>query len=327
MKKRIQIKRVLSFLFVTLIFLLPLIGLSEYVMRVIVICGLYIMLAASLNLLSGVTGQVSVGHIAFYGIGAYTSALAAMRLSLPYIVCFLLAIVVSAIMGLVIGLPSLRLTGAYLAVITLGFGEVVRIIMLNWMELTRGPMGLVNVPAPELFGISFDNSKKYFYLIFFSCIVTLLFLRNIIGGKYGRNLFAIKYDEMAAASMGINVYKNKVIAFVISAAIAGAAGSLYAHLMMFLDPSSFVGDESIVVLSMVVLGGMGNMWGAVAAAVLLTALPELLRSFAVYRMLVYGILLVTIMLLKCVNWHEHRFVIALKKLIRRIRDRRLTWNS
>ena len=305
-----------SFVFLIIVAVLsvvPLFGFTEYVMRILVLCGLYVMLSASLNLLSGVTGQVSVGHIAFYGIGSYTSALASMHLGMPFWGCLLLAVLITTIFGAVIAFPSLRLSGGYLALITMGFGEVIRLIMLNWMSLTRGPMGLVNVPSPVIFGITFDNSQKYFYLVLIICVVALIVLNNLIKSKFGRNLRAIKDDELAAEAMGINTYIKKVTAFIIAAAIAGAAGSLYAHLMLFVDPTSFRNDESTVVLSMVVLGGMGNMWGSVIAAVLLTILPELLRGFSNYRMLIYGILLVAIMLLKCVHWTEFKLVQRLKQ--------------
>lgn len=285
-----------------ILYILPQFVANEYFMRIGVLSCLYALLSISLNLIAGVCGQVSMGHAAFFGIGSYASALVSMKLGMPWLVCVLIAFVISYLAGFIVGYPSLRLTGGYLAICTLGFGELIRIIMLNWVSLTRGPMGLVNIPRPIIFGIKIKSSASYFYICLTILIISYIILNNIINSKFGRNIKAIKNDDTAAEAMGVNVHMHKVISFAIAAAFAGIAGSILAHYFIFIEPSAFVGDESTSILSMVVLGGMGSMPGAVISATVLTALPEILRGFSQYRLLIYGFLLIFMMLAKTFSW-------------------------
>ncbi|GHV14619.1 branched-chain amino acid ABC transporter permease [Spirochaetia bacterium] len=294
----------IGFLILALLAVFPLMGFTQYVYRIAVSSALYAILAISLNLISGVAGQISLGHVAYYGIGAYTSALLVTKFGIPVWMGIFAALFVAAVFGFLIAIPSLKLSGGYLSIITMSFAEIIRLIELTWFDLTRGPMGILNIPKPEFFGIRLNTSGKYFYLVLILGLATYAALGRIINSKFGRNLRALRDDELSAESMGINVYRHKVIAFVIASAIAGMAGALYAHLMAFIDPSSFVSDESTVVLSMVVLGGMGSMNGAIIAAVILTVLPEALRSFSEVRMLLYGGILVLMMLLKIMDWQS-----------------------
>ena len=280
----------------------PLMGFSQYVYRIAVVSVLYAILAMSLNLIAGVAGQISLGHIAFYGIGAYTSALLCVNFGVSVWVGILAAFVVSMLFGLLIAIPTLNLSGGYLAILTMSFAEIIRLILLNWTSVTRGPMGILNIPKPSLFGYTIKSSGAFLYLVLTVAIIVYIGLHNLIHSRFGRNLQALRDDEISSESMGINVYRYKVIAFVISTGIAGVAGALFASYMEFIDPSSFISDESTVILSMVVLGGMGNMNGSIIAAALLTILPEALRSFSDYRMLVYGVVLVAMMLLKITDW-------------------------
>lgn len=280
----------------------PLMGFSQYVYRIAVVSVLYAILAMSLNLIAGVAGQISLGHIAFYGIGAYTSALLCVNFGISVWVGILAAFVVSMLFGLLIAIPTLKLSGGYLAILTMSFAEIIRLILLNWTSVTRGPMGILNIPKPSLFGYTIKSSGAFLYLVLTVAIIVYIGLHNLIHSRFGRNLQALRDDEISSESMGINVYRYKVIAFVISTGIAGVAGALFASYMEFIDPSSFISDESTVILSMVVLGGMGNMNGSIIAAALLTILPEALRSFSDYRMLVYGVVLVAMMLLKITDW-------------------------
>lgn len=280
----------------------PLMGFSQYVYRIAVVSVLYAILAMSLNLIAGVAGQISLGHIAFYGIGAYTSALLCVNFGVSVWVGILAAFVVSMLFGLLIAIPTLKLSGGYLAILTMSFAEIIRLILLNWTSVTRGPMGILNIPKPSLFGYTIKSSGTFLYLVLTVAIIVYIGLHNLIHSRFGRNLQALRDDEISSESMGINVYRYKVIAFVISTGIAGVAGALFASYMEFIDPSSFISDESTVILSMVVLGGMGNMNGSIIAAALLTILPEALRSFSDYRMLVYGVVLVAMMLLKITDW-------------------------
>lgn len=280
----------------------PLMGFSQYVYRIAVVSVLYAILAMSLNLIAGVAGQISLGHIAFYGIGAYTSALLCVNFDVSVWVGILAAFVVSMLFGLLIAIPTLKLSGGYLAILTMSFAEIIRLILLNWTSVTRGPMGILNIPKPSLFGYTIKSSGAFLYLVLTVAIIVYIGLHNLIHSRFGRNLQALRDDEISSESMGINVYRYKVIAFVISTGVAGVAGALFASYMEFIDPSSFISDESTVILSMVVLGGMGNMNGSIIAAALLTILPEALRSFSDYRMLVYGVVLVAMMLLKITDW-------------------------
>lgn len=295
---------------VALVFPLVFAG-NNTVIRLGAVSLLYGILAISLNLISGVAGQISMGHVAFYGIGAYTSALLAMRANFPFPLCLLCAFLLSAVAGLVIGIPSLRMQGGYLAIISIGFAEIVRLTLLNWKSFTDGAKGLLNIPRPSIFGYTISSVTQSFYFFLFFLVVAYIALANLINSKFGRNLKAIKSDDIAAEAMGVNVYRSKVVAYVISASVAGVAGSLYAHYMMFISPYSFTSDVSTSILSMVVLGGLGNMYGAFLSAVVLTVLPETLRSLDSYRMLIYGVLLVAIMLSKTTVWSETRLGTAL----------------
>jgi branched-chain amino acid transport system permease protein len=284
--------------FLAIIAAIPFFGLSPYVMRILILSGIYIILALSLNILTGFTGQVSLGHAAFYGIGAYTSALLSIRFDLPFIATAAAGGVVAALFGFLLGLPTLRLNGTYLSIVTLGFCEIIRLIGLNWMSLTRGPMGLTGIPQPRIFGWVVNKDIEYFYLILLLVGITALTINNVIKSRTGRALISIREDELAAEAMGINVLKYKVIAFTTAAFFAGLAGSFYAHYASFIDPQSFTFDESIQILSMVILGGMGSNLGSAIGAITLVSIPEMLRSLQEYRMLIYGAVLVVMMLVR-----------------------------
>lgn len=300
-------KSALILLAFAFLLIFPQLGFRPYIYRVGVLCLIYAILASSLNLLSGVAGQISLGHIAYYGVGAYASALVALNFGWPHWLLMLVAFAVAAFTGLIIGVPSLRLSGGYLAITTLGFAEIIRLVMINWRSLTKGPLGLLNIPRPVYFGYTIKENKEYFYLVFLVLMITVFILYNLINSKFGRNLKALRDDEISAETCGIDCYKHKVLACVIAAGFAGVAGSLYAHYFIFIEPGTFASSESTVILSMVVLGGMGNMWGAIIAAIILTMLPESLRAFSDYRMFVYGMLLVVMMLGKTVDWQSLRY--------------------
>lgn len=289
------------FVLLVISLMLPMLLTSEYVLRILVMCFIYAILAASLNLLSGITGLISLGHAGFYAVGAYTSALFAIRLGWPVWTGLLLAAVVAGLFGLFIAWPATRLSGGYLAIVTLAFAEVIRLLIINFVELTNGNIGLMNIPQPEFFGLILNTCKRYYYYALIVLVVVLVLIANLVNSRFGRNLKAIKSDEIAAEVSGVNLHGTKVLVFVISAAIAGMAGSLYAHLAMYIDPKVFTTDVSMTVLGMVVLGGMGNQVGAVVSAFGLTILPELLRGLDRYRMLFYGVLLVAAMLIQTVD--------------------------
>jgi branched-chain amino acid transport system permease protein len=275
----------------------------EYFLHILVITGIYIILTLSLNLVVGYTGLASLGHAAFSCVGAYASSLLALRygvspwISLPVGAC------VAAILGLVIGAPSLRLKGDYLALATFGLGVIVYSIAKNWVAVTRGPMGLPGIPAFSIFGYQLSSVWAYLILVAFFVFLTFFVLRRIVKSPFGRILRSVREDEVAALAMGKNVNKYKMIVFVVGAFFAGIAGNLYAHYITFIDPSSFTVMESITILLMVVFGGMGSLGGSFVGAAVLVIFPEMLRFLgmpssvaAPLRQMIYGLLLIVLML-------------------------------
>ncbi len=257
--------------------------ISAYYLQIIILVGINIIMAASLNLIVGYTGQLSIGHAAFMSLGAYVSAIATLNLGLPFIASLFLGALVAGFFGILIGIPTLRLKGDYLAIATLGLGEIIRIIFLN-MKITGGAVGLRGIPK-----------QTTLLWVIAAALFTLFILQRILNSRVGRALIAIREDETAAESMGINATYYKTLAFGVGAFFAGLGGGLFAHYFRYIHPNVFGFMRSIEHLCMVVLGGLGNMWGAMLGAAALTAIPELLRAGAEYRLLVYGALLVLMM--------------------------------
>lgn len=275
----------------------------EYLLHILVITGIYIILTLSLNLVVGYTGLPSLGHAAFSCVGAYVSALFALNFGLSPWFGLLIGACVAALLGIIIGFPSLRLKGDYLALATFGLGVIVYSVAKNWVYLTRGPMGLPGIPGFSFFGIQLSEIWSYLILVIFFVILTYFIIRRIVNSPFGRVLRGIREDEMATLAMGKNVDKHKILVFVISAFFAGIAGSLYAHYITFIDPSSFTVMESIVILLMVVFGGMGSLAGSFVGASILVIFPELLRLLgmpssvaAPLRQMIYGLMLIILML-------------------------------
>jgi len=269
--------------------------MTAYLLHLAILAGIYILLALSLNLIVGYAGQVSLGHAAFYGIGAYASALAALNWHFPFPLAALSAMLATGACGLALGLPTLRLKEDYLAIVTLGFGVIVDLVFLN-LAITGGPDGLVGIPAPLFLGLSFRAPALYLLLVAAAVILALGFTYRLVNSYHGRALRAIRDHETTAQVMGINTSAYKIVIFTLAAAMAGLAGSLYAHYITFINPESFGLHTSILILCMVVLGGMGSMAGAVVGAVILTVLPELLRQTHALQDLIYGALLVGLLI-------------------------------
>jgi branched-chain amino acid transport system permease protein len=262
--------------------------LNKYFVDVAVLAGIYIMLALGLNIVVGLTGLLALGYIAFYAVGAYTYALLWVHFQLPFWLGLPIGAVVAALFGLLLGSPVLRLRGDYLAIVTLGFGEITRIVLNNWDEVTRGPNGILGIQRPRLFGFTFRQPMHYYYLILTMVLLTIFIVRRIERSRIGRAWVAIREDEVAARAMGVNVTALKLLAFAAGAAFAGLAGVFFAGKMTFISPESFTFMESVMVLCMVVLGGMGSIPGVILGAVALIILPEALRQFQLYRLLVFG---------------------------------------
>lgn len=267
----------------------------DYGMHIAISVALYVVLALSLNLNNGMAGQLNLGHAAFFGIGAYTAALLMLDRSWAFWAALPVAVVSSAVFGFLVGLPSLRVTGDYLGIVTLGFGEIVRLVLLNWIDLTRGPMGLPGIPGPRLFGVEFSGKVPYFYLVTLIAAVTWFAMDRLAASKFGLELLALREDERVARALGVNVGRAKVLSFVIAAACAGLAGAFFASYISFISPDTFLFNDSMIMLSMVVLGGMGSLVGSVLGAILLTIAPEALRFLGDWRLVLYGVLLTTMM--------------------------------
>jgi branched-chain amino acid transport system permease protein len=260
--------------------------------------GIYCILAMGQNLVTGFAGQLSLGQVAFYGLGGYSAALLAIHYGLPFYVTFVAGALVAAVFGLVVGVPALRLGGIYLGIATLGFAEIVRLVFLNWVRLTRGPMGLPGIPAPRIFGYTFSRAEAHYLLILALCLGVYLVLRRLVESRTGLALLALREDEVAAASVGVSTSHYKILAFTVAAFISGLAGAFYAHFITFVSPASFTRGESFLILSMYALGGPGSLEGSLLGAVLLSLAPELLRSASSYRMVLYGLLLVLLIIYK-----------------------------
>jgi len=262
---------------------------NDYLLRLINIGIIYAILAVSLNFVLGYAGQISLGHAGFFGIGAYTAAIVTHggsgELFWPV---FVLSGITAGIAGAIIGVPALRLKGHYLAFGTLGFGEIIRIILFNWREVTHGADGIGAIPPPAAFGFAFDSDQKYYFLGLAVLLLVLALARRTEISKFGRSFAALRDAELAAGTTGVNVTRIKILAFVISSVIAGCAGSLYAHLVGFISPDTFTFEVTAQVLAMVLLGGMGTTLGPVLGAVFITVLPEALRVSKEYYQVIYG---------------------------------------
>jgi branched-chain amino acid transport system permease protein len=294
--------------------------IGAYYYKIVVIAGINIILAVSLNLINGVTGQFSIGHAGFYAVGAYTSASlvhfgeASIRGAVSFLpklgqdaVLLLLGILVAAIAaglaGLAVGIPSLRLRGDYLAIVTLGFGEIIRVLILN-IDAVGGARGFSNIPP---------LSNFFFFWVFLFVLVTVASIHNLVNSSYGRAFISIRDDEIAAEAMGVDTTRFKVLAFVISSMFAGIAGSLFGHYNAYLNPNSFTFVTSFYLIIMIVVGGMGSIGGSIVGAVLVTVILEAFRSLSEFRLVGFSILLVLVMLYRPQGLMGSRGMFKLKR--------------
>jgi len=264
-------------------------SIDPYFLQILVNIGIAIILALGLNVITGLTGQLSLGHAAFMSVGAFASALLTIKTGLPFSVNLLLAGSLTALVGVLIGYPILRLTGDYLAICTLGFAEIVKVVFLN-LEITNKALGLT-VPAAK-------TSLPMPVVVWIWAIIAIIAVTFVQNSRFGRALKAIREDEIAAESVGINLTLYKLNSFALGTFLAGIGGGLYAHFLSYINPSDFSFLKSVDILSMVVLGGLGSVPGAVIGATVLAAAPEFLRFMSQYGMLVYGALLVFLMVFR-----------------------------
>ncbi|MCB2145942.1 MAG: high-affinity branched-chain amino acid ABC transporter permease LivM [Deltaproteobacteria bacterium] len=270
---------------------------------------IYVCLGLGLNVVVGLAGMLDLGYIAFYGVGAYTYALLNIHFGISFWICLPIAATLALTAGCLIGYPTLRMRGDYLAIVTLGFGEIVRILLNNWMSLTNGPNGILGINPPSIYIPSFENGfslellelKKLQYLYYVAlglAIFTIIAVRHLNYSRIGRAWESIREDETAAELMGVNTFKLKLLAYAMGALFAGLAGAFFCARMRFVSPESFTFLESAMVLSMVVLGGMASIPGIILGAAALIVLPEVFREFETYRMLVFGMSMVVMMLFR-----------------------------
>lgn len=259
---------------------------SSYFDQIAITTMIFVILSASLNLITGSAGLLSLGHAAFFGVGAYTAALLSTRFGWPFWLTLPAAGAMAALVGAVVAVPTMRLTSIYFAVATLGIGEMIYVTMLNWVGLTRGPMGVRSIPGITLFGAE----GMVFSMVVTAAVMlaALWVVHRLMHSYYGNSLRALREDDACADAMGIDVGRLKLQSFGVACCLAGFAGALFAHTTGFISPESFRFGDSILVLSMVVVGGLGSLYGSVIGAVILTVLPELLRDLGSWRMITVG---------------------------------------
>ncbi len=274
---------------------------SMYQINIMTTAFMYIMLGLGLNIVVGVAGLLDLGYVAFYAVGAYAYALLNHHFGLSFWICLPIGAALGAVFGILLGFPVLRLRGDYLAIVTLGFGEIIRLILENWNEFSFGPSGIANIPRPGFFGVEFSllaHTRYIYFLVVALAIFTIFMVNRLQNSRIGRAWLALREDEIACQAMGVDKVRTKLTAFALGATWAGLAGVIFAGKTTFINPASFTLWESINILCIVVLGGMGSIVGVVLGALVLVLLPEYLRAFAEYRILTFGCVLVLMMVFR-----------------------------
>ncbi len=272
-----------------------------YQTNIMISCLVYVVLGLGLNIVVGLAGLLDLGYVAFYAVGAYAYALCNMHWDIGFWYMLPIGAVLGAILGIILGFPVLRLRGDYLAIVTLGFGEIIRLVLENWGEVTMGPSGISGIDRPEFFGMDLGviGSTTYMYYIMIGLLVLTIFCVNRLQhSRIGRAWLALREDEIACQAMGIDKMKTKLMAFALGATWAGMAGVVFAAKTTFINPASFTFWESAIILSIVVIGGMGSIRGVIAGAIILILVPEFLRDFAEFRMLLFGAIMVLVMVFR-----------------------------
>ncbi len=274
----------------------------DYILHILIMILFYVMLSQSLTLTAGYSGLISLAHAGFYGIGAYTSALLSVNYGFSFLATLPIAMILSGIIAVFVSFIALRTVDDYFIIITLGIQVVAFSIMNNWMDLTNGPLGIPGIPAISILGFEFSSKISFLILTLVLAVLVFYILSNITKSPFGRVLIALSEDEIFTKSLGKKVYQAKIASFTIGAMFAAIPGVLYAHYISYIDPTSFTIDESIFILSIVIIGGMRNLWGSAIAATILVILPEALRFIGMpsniaanMRQIIYGLALVIMM--------------------------------
>jgi branched-chain amino acid transport system permease protein len=280
--------------------LFPILFKDPYFLHMAILIGIYGLLSISLNLLLGYTGQLSLGHAAFFGVGAYLSSLTYLNLGIPLWGGVAVALGGSGLLGFFVARLAFKLRGAYFVIMTIGIAEVLKLVALNWVDLTKGPMGLTDIAAPEIhlgfMTIDFSQKMPYFYLVLFFVVLAFVLQNRLVNSTFGRSFIAIRENEDLAESIGIDAFKYLVIVVIVSSSIAGVAGSLYAHYVSFIDPGVFAFFISVNAVMMAIGGGQGTQAGPLLGAILFTLIPEWLRVFGDARMAVYALMVIFIVI-------------------------------
>ena len=274
---------------------------STYQLNIMITALMYVVLGLGLNIVVGVAGLLDLGYVAFYAVGAYSYALLHLHFGIGFWTALPIGGLLGALFGLLLGFPVLRLRGDYLAIVTLGFGEIIRLVLENWGEFSQGPSGIANIARPGFFGLemSLDGSITYLYYLMIGMVLFTIFVVNRLqDSRIGRAWYALREDDVACQAMGVDKTRTKLAAFALGAAWAGMAGVFFAAKTTYVNPASFTFLESAVILCIVVLGGMGSIVGVIVGALILILLPEYLRALADYRMLAFGAVLVTMMVFR-----------------------------
>lgn len=289
----IKFKEIVIAIALLILFLLPFLKFSDYYLHIFILSGIFILLVLGMNLLMGYTGLIQVGHAAFFGIGAYIAALGSKHFHTFFWINLPISGVLTAFTGFILGIITIRMGGVYLAICTFGFNIIVSELLGNLRAITGGHLGVIGIPSPHIPVINFTFSSKisYYYLIVLIVLLNILVFNRLINGKTGRALMAIREDEIAAEANGVNILYYKILSFSIAAFMAGEAGAFYAHYINFISPETFGIMQSVYILAMAIIGGLGSIIGSIVGAILLSFLPELLRIVGEFRMIVYGLLL------------------------------------
>ncbi|MBI5520056.1 MAG: branched-chain amino acid ABC transporter permease [Desulfovibrio sp.] len=274
---------------------------SMYQTNILISALIYVVLGLGLNITVGLAGLLDLGYVAFYAVGAYAYALLNMHFQLGFWTVLPLAAIMGAFFGLLLGFPVLRLRGDYLAIVTLGFGQIVRLVLENWSSFSQGPSGISNIARPGLFGINYsvEQATTYIYYIMLALVILTIFITaRLKDSRIGRSWLALREDEIACQAMGIDNTKAKLMAFALGATLASVMGAVFAAKTTFVNPASFTFMESAMILAIVVLGGMGSVLGVILGAFLLILLPEYMRAFSEYRMLIFGATMILVMVFR-----------------------------
>lgn len=279
-----------------LLLAVPVLAGTDYRLHIANMVGIYVLLALGMNLAMGYCGMLNLAIGGLYGVGAYTAALLTMKLHLPFLAAVAAGGVLAALVGAALGLPSLRVRSHYLAMVTMGLGEVLHMLFLNWTSVTRGAEGMPGIPIPEVFGFALASEARWWYLILAVAVLFYLLARLLVNSHIGRAMVAVRDDYIAAKAVGVNIAYYQVLSFALSGLFAGVAGGLYAHLVGFVSPDTFAIQQTLFVLSMSLVGGLGHLGGSLFGAAALTVANEWLRAFEEYQLVIYGAIILLMVL-------------------------------